>query len=81
MDAASGSQPARAEGSPGIARGLMVAPLREVHHDRIVVGDRTFVLRDGKTCTYTPGTNLEVLYTERNGTAVAENITPVKTAR
>jgi len=44
MDAASGSQPARAEESLGIARGLMVAPLLD-HPDRIVVGDRTFFLR------------------------------------
>lgn len=77
---ASGSQPARAE-ETRIARGLMVAPLREVHPDRIVVGDRTFFLRDRTTCTYTLGTTLEIFYTEQNGRAMAENITPVKPRR
>ena len=81
MDAARSSPPARGEERPGIARGVIVALLLEVHADRIVVGDRTFLLRDGKTCTYTPGTNLEVLYTEQNERAVAESITALKPTR
>jgi hypothetical protein len=60
---------------------VIVAPLIASHPDRIVVGSRTLVLRDGKTCTYALGTNLEVVYTEQNGRAEAESITVVKPAR
>jgi len=49
MDAASGSQ-ARGEERPGVAHGLIVAILREVHPDRIVVGERTLFLREGQDC-------------------------------
>jgi hypothetical protein len=59
MDAASSSQ-ARGEERPGVAHGLIVAILREVHPDRIVVGERTLFLREGQDCRYPPGTNLEV---------------------
>jgi len=71
MGAASGSQPARGDGE-GVAHGVIYAPLLEVH---------TIFLLDGKTCTYKPGTSLEVLYAEKNGRAEAETITPVKPAR
>jgi hypothetical protein len=40
-----------------------------------VLGDRTFFLRELDTCALAIGTKLEVLYTERNGRAVAERIT------
>jgi hypothetical protein len=80
MGAASGSQPARGDGE-GVAHGVIYAPLLEVHPDRIVVGGRTIFLLDGKTCTYKPGTSLEVLYAEKNGRAEAETITPVKPTR
>jgi hypothetical protein len=71
MGSASGSQPARGDGE-GVARGVIYAPLLEVH---------TIFLLDGKTCTYKPGTSLEVLYAEKNGRAEAETITPVNPAR
>jgi len=51
---------------------VIYAPLLEVH---------TIFLLDGKTCTYKPGTSLEVLYAEKSGRAEAEAITPVKPAR
>ena len=50
MDAASGSQPAHGEERPGAAHGLIVAIRREVHPDRIVVGERTLFLREGQDC-------------------------------
>jgi hypothetical protein len=49
MGAASSSQ-ARGEERPGVAHGLIVAILREVHPDRIVVGERTLFLREGQDC-------------------------------
>lgn len=82
MDAASGSQPARGEERPGVAHGLIVAILREVHPDRIVVGERTLFLREGQDCRYPPGTNLEVLYTMRqDGRNEVERISVVRPTR
>jgi hypothetical protein len=81
MDPASSSQPGLGEEPTRIAHGVIFAPLIESHPDRIVVGSRTIFLRDGKTCTYALGTNLEVSYTERNGRAETERITVVKPAR
>jgi len=49
MDAASGSQSARGVERSGVAHGLIVAILREVLPDRIVVGERTLFLLRGKT--------------------------------
>lgn len=72
MDTGSGRQP---------ARGAIVAPLVESHPDRIVLGSRTLLLRDGKTWTYAVGTNLEVVYTEQDGRAETESITVVKPTR
>ena len=81
MDAASGSQ-ARGEERPGVAHGLIVAILREVHPDRIVVGERTLFLREGQDCRYPPGTYLEVLYAVRqDGRSEAERISVVQPRR
>jgi hypothetical protein len=63
------------------ARGIMVAPLKEAHLDRIVLGDRTFFLRDGATCNYLPGPPFEVAYTEPDGRRDVESITPVQHGR
>jgi len=63
------------------ARGIMVAPLKEAHPDRIVLGDRTFFLRDGATCNYLPGTPLEAAYTELDGRRDVDSITPVQHGR
>lgn len=82
MDAASGSQPTRGGERPGVAHGLIVAILREVHPDRIVVGERTLFLREGQDCRYPPGTNLEVLYTvSLDGRSEAERISVVQPRR
>ena len=62
------------------ARGIIVAPLK-AHPDRIILGDRTFFLRDGATCNYLPGTPLEVTYTELDGRRDVESITPVQHGR
>ena len=79
MDAASGSQPTRGEEGPRVAHGLIVAILREVHTDRIVVGERTLFLRDWQDCRYAPGATLEVLYTaQQDGRSNAERITVVQ---
>lgn len=79
MDAASSSQPAREAAVRGsVASGVVYAPLKEVHPERIVVGERVLFLRDGATCTYTIGTPLEVIFTERDGRSFADKITPVK---
>jgi hypothetical protein len=67
MDAASGGQP---------ARGVTYGKLTESHSDRIVVGDGgVFYLPEGMTCTYPLGTQLKVIYTERDGRKLIENIT------
>ena len=82
MDAASGSQPARRERRPGVAHGLIMAILREVHPDRIVVGERTLFLREGQDCRYPPGTHLEVLYTVRqDGRSEADRIVVMQPRR
>jgi hypothetical protein len=82
MDAASGSQSARGEERSGVAHGLIVAILREVLSDRIVVGERTLFLREGQDCRYTPGTNLEVPYTVRqDGRSEVERISVVRPTR
>jgi hypothetical protein len=81
MDPASGSQPPRGDEPARIAQGVIYAPLIESHPDRIVVGDRTLFLREGITCYYALGANLEVLYTEQNGRGEAESITVVKPTR
>lgn len=82
MGAASGSQPARDDDrSPRLARGVIVAPLKESHPDRIIVGDRVLFLRDGTTCTYAVGTPLEVIFTEQDGRSLTDRITPVRPAR
>ena len=66
------------------ARGIIVAPLK-AHPDRIILGDRTFFLRDGlrdgATCNYLPGTPLEVAYTEPDGRRDVDRITPVQHGR
>jgi hypothetical protein len=80
MDAPSRREVERGEESPGMAHGLNVALLRQVHPDRIVVGDRTLFLREGMTCHHSLGTSLEVLYTEQKR-AEAERITVVTPAR
>ena len=76
MDAANGVQPA--PGGNRVAHGLIYAPLREVHAGWIVVGSRTFFLRDGDACTLPIGTKLEILYREQNGRAVADRITVMR---
>ena len=63
------------------AHGVMVAPLKEAYAGRIVVGDRTFFLRDGATCSYPAGTQLEVVYTELDGRRDVERITPAQHGR
>ena len=63
------------------AHGVIVAPLKEAHPDRIVLSDRTFFLRDGATCNYAPGTPLEVAYTELDGRRDVDRITPVQHGR
>ena len=79
MDAASGGMSARGgDESPSFARGVVVGPLTEAHPDRIVLGDRIVFLRDGMTCTYPPGTPLEVVYTEQDGRSCADKITPLR---
>lgn len=60
---------------------LMFGPLREKYPDRIIVGDRTFFLKDGMKCNYPPGTPLQVVYTEQNGRCEAESITPTSRDR
>ena len=67
MDGASGDTP---------ARGVLFALLVESHPDRIVVGDCTLFLDDEIACSYSPGTPLEVEYTEQNGRRRADKITP-----
>jgi uncharacterized protein YqfB (UPF0267 family) len=62
-------------GSP--LRGIIIGPLGELRPDRIVVADRTLFLRDREACHYSVGVVLEVVYTERNGRASVEKITPV----
>ena len=51
----------------------------------IILGDRTFFLRDGlrdgATCNYLPGTPLEVAYTEPDGRRDVDSITPVQHGR
>jgi hypothetical protein len=81
MDPASGSQPPRGDEPARIAQGVIYAPLIESHPDRIVVGDRTIFLRDGKTCIYALGTSLEVAYTLTNGCAKVDHIAVVKPSR
>jgi hypothetical protein len=66
------------------ARGILVAPLK-AHPDRIILGYRTFFLRDGlrdgATCNYLLGTPLEVAYTEPDGRRDVDSITPVQHGR
>ena len=80
MGAASGGQPAREKSSSRpIAFGVLSAPLKESHPDRIIMGDRVLFLRNGTTCTYAVGTTLEVTFTEQqDGRSFADQITPVK---
>ena len=67
-------------GGSAVAHGVIVAPLRESHPDRIVLADRVLFLRDGP-CPYPVCTPLEVEYTERDGRSTVENITPTKVAQ
>lgn len=79
MDAASGGQPARGESLVRpVVSGVIYAPLKESHSDRIVVGDRVLFLRDGVTCAYVSGAPLEVTFTEQDGRSLADKITPVR---
>ena len=67
MDAARGGQP---------ALGVTYGKLTEAHSDRIVVGKcGVFYLREGMTCTHPLGTQLKVIFTERDGRKHVENIT------
>ena len=69
MNAASGSQP---------ARGVMVGALKEVHPDRIVIGESILFLRSGMRCSHPPGTRLQVIYTEQNGRREVDEISPMR---
>ncbi len=62
------------ENSP--MRGVIVAPLRESHSGRIILGGSILFLRDGATCDYALGTPLEVVYTEQDGRRDVDKITP-----
>ena len=67
MDAASRTQ---------LARGVTYGKLTESHPDRIVVGDiDVLYLAEGTTCTHPLGTRLKVIYSERDGRKLVENIT------
>ena len=49
-------------------RGVIIAPLRERHSDRIVVAKATILyLRQGVTCTHALGTTLRIEYTIHQG--------------
>ena len=63
---ASGSQP---------ARGVVVGRLHETDSDRIVVGTWTLYLCDGQRCTHAVGTLVHVIYTERDGRRVVDEVT------
>ena len=52
----------------------MVAVLREVHPDRIVVSDETFYLRAGERCKLEPGTRVELCFSIRNERKEVERI-------
>ena len=59
-------------------RGVIVGPLKEVHPDRITVGDSTFFLRDGVACRHTSGTRVQVVYTEQDGRRDVDLIAPIR---
>jgi hypothetical protein len=58
--------------------GVTYGKLTEAHPDRIVVGDGgVFYLPEGTTCTYPLGTQLKVVYTERDGRKHVESVVQV----
>ena len=61
---------------PPVARGIIFAPLAELHPDRIVIRDQVIFL-GGVKCPYAVGTLLKVHYWEQNGRRDAERITAV----
>lgn len=65
---------------PPVARGIIFAPLAEVHPDRIVIGGQVIFL-GGVTCPYAVGMLLKVTCREQNGRRDAERITAVPSAK
>lgn len=63
---------------PRLAHGTIVALLAESHPDRIEVGGRTLLLRDGETCPYTAGTTLRVVYTVVEGQPLVDGVMAVR---
>lgn len=64
--------------SDGRRRGVLYAELREIHPDRLVVGETVLYLTDGIGCPYPTGSFLEILYTERDGRRNVDSIKPAK---
>jgi len=56
----------------------MVGALKEVHPDRIVIGESILFLRSGMRCSHPPGTRLQVIYTEQNGRREVDEISPMR---